>query len=66
VIPAVPALKQQQDTIATLAELARLGIIRPTCALRCDEIQRNFIATNMGSACLREAGHPIPALRSGP
>ena len=26
VIPTVPALKQQQDTIATLAELARLGI----------------------------------------
>ena len=26
VIPTVPALKQQQDTIATLAELARIGI----------------------------------------
>jgi len=26
VIPTVPALKQQEDTIATLAELARLGI----------------------------------------
>src|SRR5215472_13044954 len=26
IIPTVPALKQQQDTIATLAELARLGI----------------------------------------
>jgi hypothetical protein len=26
VIPTVPALKQQQDTIATLAELAKLGI----------------------------------------
>jgi len=26
VVPTVPALKQQQDTIATLAELARLGI----------------------------------------
>jgi hypothetical protein len=26
VIPTVPALKQQQDTIATLAELTRLGI----------------------------------------
>jgi hypothetical protein len=26
VIPTVPALKQQQDTIATLAELARLGV----------------------------------------
>jgi hypothetical protein len=26
VIPTVPALKQQQDTIATLTELARLGI----------------------------------------
>jgi MinD-like ATPase involved in chromosome partitioning or flagellar assembly len=26
VVPTVPALKQQQDTIATLAELARMGI----------------------------------------
>jgi cellulose biosynthesis protein BcsQ len=26
VIPTVPALKQQQDTIATLAELARIGV----------------------------------------
>jgi len=26
VIPTVPALKQQQDTIATLAELSRLGV----------------------------------------
>jgi MinD-like ATPase involved in chromosome partitioning or flagellar assembly len=26
VVPTVPALKQQQDTIATLAELARIGI----------------------------------------
>ena len=26
VVPTVPALKQQQDTIATLAELARLGV----------------------------------------
>jgi hypothetical protein len=26
VIPTVPALKQQQDTIATLAELNRLGV----------------------------------------
>lgn len=29
VIPTVPALKQQEDTIATLAELARLGIPAP-------------------------------------
>src|SRR4051795_9364625 len=28
VIPTVPALKQQQDTIATLAQLARIGIPR--------------------------------------
>jgi len=26
VVPSVPALKQQQDTIATIAELARIGI----------------------------------------
>ena len=26
IVPTVPALKQQQDTIATLAELARIGI----------------------------------------
>src|SRR6185369_2107537 len=26
VVPTVPALKQQQDTIATLAELAQLGV----------------------------------------
>src|SRR6476659_6564821 len=26
VVPTVPALKQQQDTIATLAELARIGV----------------------------------------
>jgi cellulose biosynthesis protein BcsQ len=32
VIPTVPALKQQQDTIATLAELARIGI--PASKLR--------------------------------
>jgi len=32
VVPTVPALKQQQDTIATLAELARLGI--PAAKLR--------------------------------
>ena len=32
VIPTVPALKQQQDTIATLTELARLGI--PAAKLR--------------------------------
>ena len=32
VIPTVPALKQQQDTIATLTELARLGI--PASKLR--------------------------------
>ena len=32
VIPTVPALKQQQDTIATLAELARIGI--PPAKLR--------------------------------
>jgi hypothetical protein len=28
VVPTVPALKQQQDTIATLIELARLGVAR--------------------------------------
>ena len=28
VVPTVPALKQQQDTIATLVELARLGVPR--------------------------------------
>jgi hypothetical protein len=32
VVPTVPALKQQQDTIATLAELARIGI--PASKLR--------------------------------
>ncbi len=32
VVPTVPALKQQQDTIATVAELARLGI--PAAKLR--------------------------------
>ncbi len=32
VVPTVPALKQQQDTIATLAELARIGI--PPAKLR--------------------------------
>jgi len=32
VIPTVPALKQQQDTIATLAELARIGV--PASKLR--------------------------------
>jgi hypothetical protein len=32
VIPTVAALKQQQDTIATLAELARLGV--PACRLK--------------------------------
>ena len=32
VVPTVPALKQQQDTIATLAELSRLGI--PSSKLR--------------------------------
>ena len=32
VIPTVPALKQQRDTIATLAELARIGI--PACKVR--------------------------------
>ena len=32
VVPSVPALKQQQDTIATIAELARIGI--PASKLR--------------------------------
>lgn len=32
VVPTVPALKQQQDTIATIAELARIGI--PVAKLR--------------------------------
>ena len=32
VVPTVPALKQQQDTIATLAEMARLGV--PSAKLR--------------------------------
>lgn len=33
VVPTVPALKQQQDTIATVAELARLGIAAPKLRL---------------------------------
>ncbi|PKO70434.1 MAG: hypothetical protein CVU22_01920 [Betaproteobacteria bacterium HGW-Betaproteobacteria-16] len=33
VVPTVPALKQQQDTIATLIELARLGVPRPKVRL---------------------------------
>lgn len=48
VVPTVPALKQQQDTIATLAELARLGV--PASRIRLvfnmvedsDEVARAF------------------------
>ena len=39
VIPTVPALKQQQDTVATLAELARLGIPGSKLKLVFDQVE---------------------------
>jgi hypothetical protein len=52
VIPTVPALKQQQDTIATLAELALIGI--PASKLR---IVFNQVEDD---ADLRQTFEPVP------
>jgi hypothetical protein len=39
VVPTVPALKQQQDTIATLVELAQLGVPSPRVKLVFDMVE---------------------------
>jgi MinD-like ATPase involved in chromosome partitioning or flagellar assembly len=39
VVPTVPALKQQQDTIATLAELARIGVQSPKVRLVFNQVE---------------------------
>ena len=70
VVPTVPALKQQQDTIATLAELAGLGI--PSAKLRVvfNQVEDGVDVSKTFESILtfiahNRVGHASPACRLG-
>jgi len=70
VVPTVPALKQQQDTIATLAELARLGVPAPRLKLIFNMVEDDTEVAQVFEPVLafladRPLAHANPACRLG-
>ena len=66
VVPTVPALKQQQDTIATLAELARIGIPASKLRVVFNQVEDDADAPDLRDrAGLPRAPSPRPARSAG-
>ena len=58
VIPTVPARKQQQDTTATLAELARIGVPATRMRLVFNQVETTARSSRSSRRCSRTAGRP--------